>query len=346
MWVVLILMFFSMLFWSFFEQAGSSVNNFTDRNVVRTFSDTTVQQSDVGQVLTFEPNQAQLGYAFEGEVVINGKAEAWPGGVFRLGDLDCLRERGRGGSCEEPEEGAEVEEDTGTTSSFGEQLSSVFSKSFLIGGGEVEAAKVQLKWKVEPQHVGMGIEGAEVPASTFQAANPIFILLFAPLFTIIWTYSGRAGFEPSTPVKFGLGLLQLGMGFGALWYGASHGDELGMVSLVWLLFGYLLHTTGELCLSPVGLSMVTKLSPARIVSTVMGAWFLATAFSGYVAGIIATFTGVGGEGGEETGIPAPIDTVDVYGGVFGNIGIAATVSAVIVLALSPFLKKWMHEDKD
>ena len=109
---------------------------------------------------------------------------------------------------------------------------------------------------------------------------------------------GTRGLEPSTPVKFSLGLLQLGLGFGAFWYGAQSANDRGMVAVVWLLLGYLLHTTGELCLSPVGLSMVTKLSPARIVSTVMGAWFLATAFSNYLAGAIAQLTGVEGEGEE------------------------------------------------
>ncbi len=334
MWVVLILMFFSMLFWSFFEQAGSSVNNFTDRNVTRTAAAQVVQASDVGQAMTFEPSQAQLGHSWEGEVVLNGKAEPWKGGIFLLGDLDGLRWRSR------------AEEDEGG-GGFSEQLDQTLAKSFLFGGGEDagEQAALKLVWTIEERHVGMGIEGSEVPASTFQAANPIFILIFAPLFTILWAVTGRAGFEPSTPVKFGLGLLQLGMGFGALWYGAANADELGMVSVGWLLAGYLLHTTGELCLSPVGLSMVTKLSPARIVSTVMGAWFLATAFSGYVAGIIATFTGVS-HGGDEGGVPAPIDTVHVYGDVFGTIAIAAGASAFIVLALSPLLKKWMHEGED
>ena len=123
-------------------------------------------------------------------------------------------------------------------------------------------------------------------------------------------------------------------------------DERGMVALPWLLLGYLLHTTGELCLSPVGLSMVTRLSPARIVSTVMGAWFLATAFSAYVAGIIATFTGVshGGDGGST--IPAPTETVNIYGGVFGQIAIAAVVSSLIIFVMAPKLTKWMHEGED
>src|SRR5690606_19733705 len=131
--------------------------------------------------------------------------------------------------------------------------------------------------------------GSEIPASTFQSANPIFILLFGLAFTALWGFLGARGIEPSTPVKFALGLLQLGLGFAALWYGAQHADARGMVGMGWLLLGYLLHTTGELCLSPVGLSMVVRLSPARSVSTTTGAWFLATAFSSYLAAIIATF---------------------------------------------------------
>jgi POT family proton-dependent oligopeptide transporter len=110
------------------------------------------------------------------------------------------------------------------------------------------------------------------------------------------------------------------------------------------LIGYLLHTTGELCLSPVGLSMVTTLSPKRIVSTVMGAWFLATAFSQYLAGIIAGLTGVEREAGGSNGIPAPIETVGIYGEVFGKIAIVAIVSAVSLFALAPLLNRWAHSD--
>ncbi|MEM9487946.1 MAG: hypothetical protein AAGC55_02315, partial [Myxococcota bacterium] len=103
---------------------------------------------------------------------------------------------------------------------------------------------------------------------------------------------------------------------------------------------------GELCISPVGLSMVTKLSPARIVSTVMGAWFLAMALSNLVASIIATFTSVSqGSDGEQT-IPAPIETVGIYGDVFYQIALAAIISAFVCLALTPLLKRWMHEDDD
>ena len=113
----------------------------------------------------------------------------------------------------------------------------------------------------------------------------------------------------------------------------------------WLLLGYLLQTTGELCISPVGLSMVTKLSPKHIVSALMGSWFLAMAGSNFLAGKIAALTGVEGHGGggQDT-IPPPIDTVGVYGDVFGNIALTAIVSALFCFMLSPLLTKWMHRE--
>ena len=198
---------------------------------------------------------------------------------------------------------------------------------------------------VTQEHVGMAIGGAEIKTTVFQSANPIYILIFGLIFSWLWGFLGRRGLDPSIPVKFGMGLAQLGLGFVALWYGATQCDDQGMVAVGWLLAGYLLHTTGELCLSPVGLSMVTKLSPARIVGAVMGAWFLATAFSAFLAGLIATLTGVSHAEGEEQLIPAPLETVGIYGDVFGKIAIAALISALIVFALSPLLKKWMHADK-
>ncbi len=298
MWVVLILMFFSMLFWSFFEQAGSSVNNFTDRNVDRVFETRQIESTEVGTTVQLKINQEQLGHT-------NGD---------QLMTLTALDQR-RNAARQQVDAGLEPIADVA-------------------------------EWSITPAHVGMGVEGAEVPASLFQAANPVFIIIFGLLFTGLWAFLAARKLEPSTPIKFALGLLQLGLGFCVLWYGAQSADSRGMVDLSFLLVGYLLHTTGELCLSPVGLSMVTKLSPARIVSTVMGAWFLATAFSNFLAGIIASFTGVGdGEGGAQV-IPAPIETVNLYGDVFGKIGLTAIGSAVICFALAPLLTKWMHEGED
>jgi POT family proton-dependent oligopeptide transporter len=290
MFVVLVLTFFSMLFWAFFEQAGSSINNFTDRNVDRVLEERTITAADVGQTIRIQPTQEQLGFS-------NGDQ------LFTLDVLDGMRE----------EHGKELD--------------------------------FEIDWTVSEGNVGMGIGRRiqEIPASTFQAVNPIYIMVFGLLFSMLWTVLGKRGKEPSTPVKFALGLFQLGLGFGAFWYGAQAADERGMVALGWLFAGYLLHTTGELCLSPVGLSMVTRLSPARLVSTVMGMWFLATAFSQFLAAIIAQFTGVTeGGNGEGNVIPVPLETVNVYGDVFGKIAVSAMVSAVICLILSPLLRRWMH----
>jgi POT family proton-dependent oligopeptide transporter len=287
LFVVLILTFYSMLFWSFFEQAGSSVNNFTDRNVDRVMEGRSIEASEVGSTIAIELNQEQLGYRLGDRLIV-------------LDDVDAARASG----------------------------------------------KAEVKWLIGEEHVGMGVGGSEIKATIFQAANPIFILVFGLALTGLWAFLGPRGWEPSTPVKFALGLLQLGLGFGAFWYGAHSADSRGMVAMSWLLIGYLLQTTGELCLSPVGLSMITRLSPKRIVSTVMGAWFLASAFSNYLAGIIAGFTGIEHEAGGSQGIPPPIETVGIYGEVFGKIAIAAIVSAASLFALAPLLNRWTHSKFD
>jgi proton-dependent oligopeptide transporter, POT family len=293
MYVVLVLTFASMLFWAFFEQAGSSVNNFTDRNVRRVFHAATarvITAADVGTSVRLQPTQDQLGFRNDGQ-------------MFTLNQLDALRK----------EHG--------------------------------EDREFEIDWRVSEDNVGMRVarRSEEVPASVLQAVNAVYILVLGLAFTALWSLLGTRGFEPSTPFKFALGLLQLGLGFVAFWYGAVSADERGMVSMSWLLLGYLLHTTGELCISPVGLSMVTKLSPRDLVSTVMGTWFLATAFSQFLAAMIAQFTRVETAEGAEGVVPPPLETVAIYGDVFGRIAIAAVISAAIFFALTPLLKTWMHE---
>ena len=123
-----------------------------------------------------------------------------------------------------------------------------------------------------------------------------------------------------------------------LYFGAQASDPDGMVAAFWLIMMYLLLTTGELCLSPVGLSMITKLAPSSLISSVMGAWFLATAFSSFLAAIIAQFAAIK----ESTVIPAPKDTVHLYGDVYGMIALLAVGSGIFCLAISPVLTRWMH----
>jgi proton-dependent oligopeptide transporter, POT family len=294
LYVALILTFFGMLFWAFFEQAGSSLNNYTDRNIDRVAESTKITAEQVGSMMKLQPTQEQLGYK-------NGDE------LFTLDNLTKLRK---------------------------DQTDPNF----------------EIDWKITESNVGMGIakRDLELPASTFQSVNAIYILLLGLVFTTLWTYLGTRGLEPSTPFKFALGLLQLGLGFGAFWLGAQYSNDRGMVAVVWLLLGYLLHTTGELCVSPVALSMIVKLSPKVLVSTMMGMWFLATAFAQYLAGMIAMLTSVkhGGDGNASQAIPAPIETVHIYGDLYFKIAVASTVSAGICFALIPLLKYWMHEGEE
>lgn len=294
--VVLVLTFFSMLFWAFFEQAGSSVNNFTDRNVDRVVGD----------------QRPVLGRTYEGVVVTQEfLGHDIAGRTWTLADIDRAQKA---------------------------RLEALKSDPVTTVGTVTITIESQ-------RHLHLGVGGTELKASIFQAVNPIYILIFGLPFSFLWGWLGARGRDPSPPVKFSLGLAQLSLGFGAFWLGARQSDEMGMVAVSWLLLGYLLQTTGELCLSPVGLSMVTKITPTRLVSTVMGAWFLATAFSHLLAAAIAKLTQVTGEEGGAESIPPPWETVHVYGDVFGKVAIAAMISAVVLLMIAPLLNRWMHMDK-
>ena len=125
--------------------------------------------------------------------------------------------------------------------------------------------------------------GIEFTASQFGSLNAGFIMLLSLPFAAFWVWLEKFNMNPNTPIKFGLGILQAGLGFGALVMGAQYPNEAGQISMWWLVLAYLLHTTGELCLSPVGLSAVTKLSIQKVVGMAMGTWFLATALSETVA---------------------------------------------------------------
>ena len=180
------------------------------------------------------------------------------------------------------------------------------------------------------------VDRAGVPASLFQTINPIYIILLAPLFSMLWVALGRRGLEPSAPAKFGLALLQVGAGFLVFVWGAEAfgvGPE-AKTAVLFVFLLYLLHTTGELCLSPVGLSAMNRLAPAYMASLIMGAWFYMTAVGNFVAGKIGEATG--GHDGEMT----KEATLSIYNTIgWWTIGIG-----VVVLALSPFVKRWMHLD--
>ncbi|MBL8651430.1 MAG: MFS transporter [Sphingopyxis sp.] len=183
-----------------------------------------------------------------------------------------------------------------------------------------------------------------VPASLFQSINPIYIMIFAPIFAWFWITLARKNMEPSAPAKFGLALLQVGAGFllfvwGAATFGVTGanqaGVEVNLTPVIFVFLIYLLHTTGELCLSPVGLSAMTRLAPGYLASLIMGAWFYMTAVGNFVAGKIGEATG--GEEGEMV----QAKTLAIY----DKIGWVAIGVGVVVLLLSPLVKRWMHLDK-
>jgi POT family proton-dependent oligopeptide transporter len=181
--------------------------------------------------------------------------------------------------------------------------------------------------------------GVELTASQFGAMNSLFIFMFAPVFAWLWTTLARRGLEPSTPVKFSLGIAQAGLGFGALVYGASVPDELGRVAAYWMVLAYLMHTCGELCLSPVGLSAVTKLAVPSIVGVMMGSWFLATAYSEFVAAQLAKLAAIETVGGGVTDISVALAS---YTELFSNLFWVGLAVAAVLLVISPLLKKMMH----
>ncbi len=175
-----------------------------------------------------------------------------------------------------------------------------------------------------------------VNASMFQSINAIYIVLLAPLFAMTWQSLASRGMEPSTPMKFGLAVVQVGLGFLVLVWGAGTVGIDVPTPVVFIFLIYLLHTTGELCLSPVGLSAMNRLSPAHMASLIMGTWFFASALGNFAAGLIAAATG--GDGMTEAAGKQVV--LEVY----QTVGIYAVVIGVGVMVISPLVKKLMHLD--
>lgn len=181
------------------------------------------------------------------------------------------------------------------------------------------------------------VDRSGVPASVFQSLNAAYIVLLAPLFAALWTWMGRRNMEPSAPAKFGLAMLQLGLGFFVLKWGAEAAGMGNMTPVLFIFLIYLLHTTGELCLSPVGLSAMNRLAPAHMASLIMGTWFFASATGNFAAGLIASATGSEKASGAGAGKALVLD-------VYGTIGLWAIGFGVLVILVSPLIKKLMHLD--
>jgi proton-dependent oligopeptide transporter, POT family len=174
-----------------------------------------------------------------------------------------------------------------------------------------------------------------------QNFNPISIVIFAPIMSILWGFLAKRGLDPSIPVKFSIALMGVGAGFLFLVLGSQFATEANnwQVGLWWLAGLYLIHSLAELCISPVGLSMITKLSIARVVGLMMGVWFLSISVAQYVAGVVAQFASVETVGGQVTNLKVSLDT---YTATFTTIAWIAIGAGVVLFLLSWPLQRWMH----
>lgn len=172
--------------------------------------------------------------------------------------------------------------------------------------------------------------GLEIPAGYFQSVNSMFIILFAPFFGALWVWLGRRNLEPSSPLKFAMGLLFLGVGFLVMYFAAKIAASGDLAAPTWLIFTYMLHTFGELSLSPVGLSLVTKLSPAKYGGQMMGIWFLSVSLGNLIAGLVA---GEASGGTEEALAQMPSQYLMIVYTAFG--------AGLVLLLLSRPVRKLM-----
>jgi POT family proton-dependent oligopeptide transporter len=182
----------------------------------------------------------------------------------------------------------------------------------------------------------------EISAPQTQNFNPIAIVFLAPLMSILWGALAKRNLEPSIPIKFALALIGVGAGFLFLVFGANFAGPDFKVGLWWLAGLYVIHSIAELCISPVGLSMITKLSIARIVGLMMGVWFLSISVAQYFAGVVAQFASVETVGGQVTNLKVSLDT---YLATFTTIAWVAIGAGVLLFLLSWPLQRWMHGAK-
>ena len=172
-----------------------------------------------------------------------------------------------------------------------------------------------------------------------QSFNGAFILLFAPLFAALWTWLDKNRKDPGDAFKFAIALVQVGLGFLVIVWGAAYADANFKVPLIFLVILYLLHTTGELCLSPVGLSAMTKLTPPAIAATMMATWYLGSSIAQMLQGQIAQLTAQETVGGQ---VLDPQKALDTYVSVFSMIGWVSIGIGVALAVASPFLNKLAH----
>jgi POT family proton-dependent oligopeptide transporter len=185
---------------------------------------------------------------------------------------------------------------------------------------------------VAAQLTNLDLGGLHLTASSLQSINPLFIIVFAPVAGMLWIALSRRGLEPSSTLKFGLGLVLLGAGFVVMIFATALAASGVKISPMWLVLTYFLHTAGELSLSPVGLSTVTKLAPHRMVGQMMGIWFMAASLGNLVAGVLAGSIGAGEGAGGEISASAARE-------VFIVVAVMSIGAGVLLAALSPLTRR-------
>jgi POT family proton-dependent oligopeptide transporter len=340
--VILVLSLFVIAFWASFEQAGSSLNIFAKINTNRT-----VAQSVIDHSPGFVVNNLYL----NNETIVEYHAM-----VVRLRDLE--------------KQAQQLQHVQQTDQSIAkESLNARLQRLFSFRNATQEQSIIELYPELVKEATGLkerlqdnkegdipdllsGLKKIEhslgenfvpkaenftFPATWYQSVNAFGIVIFAPIFTLIWITLARYGIEPSIPTKFALGLLLISASFLVMIPGAIEAKATnGNAAAYWLILCYLFATWGELCLSPVGLSMITKLAPARLASFFMGVWFMASSIAYVLAGYLASYFG-SGEGftfflGEKSGLAD----------FFLIMAIIPLIIGMIALIAAPKLKKMMH----
>ena len=293
MCAAMVLIVFNTVFWTLFEQAGSSLTLFAERNTV-------LEIGWTAPLFAMFRSAPITYYLFFGALI---GGTAWLAHWFFAWGEDAATRRTMAISA------------------------TVIGALALVG---MHFARLG----------GFGSEAVYLmPAGQTQIFNALFIVILAPIFSLLWNALSARGLEPSIPVKFGIALMGVGLGFLFLVWGAGFANNNYQVGLVWLAGLYLIHSIAELCISPVGLSMITKLSIARIVGMMMGVWFLSIACAQYVAGAVAQVASVETVGGQVTNLKVSLDT---YTEVFTTIGWVSVGIGLVLLVFSFPLKYLMH----
>lgn len=211
-------------------------------------------------------------------------------------------------------------------------FSVVFWAFFEQSGGSLSAFAVN---NLDNKILGVKLD----PNGVNNSANSLFVIIFAALVGLVWLWMSKRKIEPNTVVKFGLAFLFLAGGFYVFYYTKFFSDDLGKTSLGLFSFGWFIITFGELCLSPIGMSAMTKLSPQKTQAVIMGMWFLASAYGQYFAGLL------GANIAEASENSSNYDKLIVYADGYQQLAIYALVAGLVLIAISPFVKKLMQDVK-